>query len=314
MTAVNRAMTNRVEALSISWRVARAVREEGWSGEVLAVHPRSCYLLDEDGAIYAVVQEGLGKGPLNLVIASSPSPQPFQHLAVGDTVKTAGDVLLLSDSLDVGLAKAELWDPKPYVALGGDAEAMQHSLAALQQAAAKFAPEKSLVALLPYLAEDELPAVLQKVTHFPRSHALMGGLADSLADRNRRGLKVVTSSLAGLGPGLTPAGDDFLAGVLLALAEQRQADAELGKIADLLLETAASRTHEISAAYLKAAHAGEAHERWHPLLGALAAGDSAAIGEAVRGVAHVGETSGADMLAGFLTAMQAVHVRQRPGA
>ena len=56
MTVVNRAMTNRVEALSMSWRVARAVREEGWSGEVLAVHPRSCYLLDEDGAIYAVVQ------------------------------------------------------------------------------------------------------------------------------------------------------------------------------------------------------------------------------------------------------------------
>ena len=314
MTAVNRAMTNRVEALSISWRVARAVREEGWSGEVLAVHPRSCYLLDEEGSIYAVVQEDLGKGPLSLVIASSSSSQPFQQLAVGETVKTAGDVLLLSDSLDVGLANAELWDPKPYVAFGGGAEAMQHSLAALHQAATKFAPEKSLAVLLPYLAEDELPPLLQKVTHFPRSHALMGGLADSLGDRNRRGLKVVTSSLAGLGPGLTPAGDDFLAGVLLALAEQRQADVELGEIADLLLETAAPRTHEISAAYLKTAHDGEAHERWHALLGALAAGDTAAIGEAAHGVAQVGETSGADMLAGFLTAMQAVHVRPRHGA
>jgi len=313
VTAVNRAMTNRVEALSISWRVARAVREEGWSGEVLAVHPRSCYLLDEEGSIYAVVQEDLGKGPLSLVIASSSSSQPFQQLAVGETVKTAGDVLLLSDSLDVGLAKAELWDPKPYVTFGG-AEAMQHSLDALHQAATKFAPEKSLAVLLPYLAEDELPPLLQKVTHFPRSHALMGGLADSLGDRNRRGLKVVTSSLAGLGPGLTPAGDDFLAGVLLALAEQRQADAELGEIADLLLETAAPRTHEISAAYLKTAHDGEAHERWHALLGALAAGDTAAIGEAAHGVAQVGETSGADMLAGFLTAMQAVHVRPRPGS
>jgi hypothetical protein len=306
-------MTKRVEALAISWRVARAVREEGWSGEVLAVHPRSCYLLDEEGSIYAVVQEDLGKGPLSLVIASSPFPQPFQHLAVGDTVKTTGDVLLVSDSLDVGLAKAELWDPKPYVAFGG-AEAMQQSLAALHQAATKFAPETSLAVLLPYLAEDELPRSLQKVTHFPRSHALMGGLADSLGDRNRRGLKVVTSSLAGLGPGLTPAGDDFLAGVLLALAEQRQQDAELGEIADLLLETAAPRTHEISAAYLKTAHDGEAHERWHGLLGALAAGDTAAIGEAAHGVAQVGETSGADMLAGFLTAMQAVRVRPRHGA
>jgi len=142
---------------------------------------------------------------------------------------------------------------------------------------------------------------------------LMGGLSDSLGDRNRRGLKVVTSSLAGLGPGLTPAGDDFLAGVLLALAEERPTDADLGEIADLLLETAAPRTHEISAAYLKTAHAGEAHERWHALLGALSAGDSTAIEDTAHGVVEVGETSGADMLAGFLTAMQAVHVGPRPG-
>ena len=114
--------------------------------------------------------------------------------------------------------------------------------------------------------------------------------------------------MAGLGPGLTPACDDFLAGVLLALAliRQRQADPELDEIAAMVLETAASRTHEISAAYLKAAYAGEANERWHRLLGALA-GEPGAIEEAARGVMQIGETSGADMLAGFITAMRSTH-------
>jgi hypothetical protein len=65
-------MTNRVEALSMSWRVGRAIRQEGWGGEILAVHPHNCYLMDEDGAIYAVVEESLGNGPLNLVIPSTP--------------------------------------------------------------------------------------------------------------------------------------------------------------------------------------------------------------------------------------------------
>jgi hypothetical protein len=301
-------MANRVDAISMSWRIARALRQEGWSSEVLAVQPHSCYLMDEDGAICAVVQEALGNGPLNLVIPGS-ALQPFQGLSTGTTVTSRRETLGLSDNLEIGLGAAQLWDPKPYLALGDDAEGLQRALAALRQTATANPPEESLARLLPYLEAEDLPEPLHKVAHFPRSHALMGGIAESLSSRNRRSLKVVTSSLAGLGPGLTPAGDDFLAGVLLALAlvQQQRADADLGEIAGLLLETAAPRTHEISAAYLKAAHAGEAHERWHRLLGAMAAGDHTTIAAAGREVMEVGETSGADMLAGFLTAMQAVH-------
>ncbi len=301
-------MTNRVEALSISWRVGRALRQEGWSGEVLAIHPRSCYLMDEDGAVYAVVQEGLGNGPLNLVIPAA-VPQPFQSLSTGGTITSTGDTLVFGDSLEVGMAQAQLWDPKPYLALGRDPEGLRRALDALHQTATTRSPEGSLARLLPYLQEEDLPAPLQKVTHLPRSHALMAGLAESLARRNRRGLKVIASSMAGLGPGLTPACDDLLAGVLLALAltQEQQADAELGEIAVMLVDTAASRTHEISAAYLRAAQAGEAHERWHRLLGALAGDNPGAIDEAAHAVMAVGETSGADMLAGFLIAMRIMH-------
>jgi hypothetical protein len=315
VAAVNQAMPDRVEALSMSWRVARALRQEGWSGEILGVHPRSCYLMDEDGEIYAVVHQNLGNGPLNLVIPAS-AAQPFQQLAVGETARSTGDVLMLSAGLDVGLANAQLWDPKPYVELGADPDLLRRGLVVLYEAATTDSPDKSLTHLLPYLEEEDLPARYLKVPHFPRSHALMAGVAEGLTNRNRRGLKVVTSSLAGLGPGLTPSGDDFLAGVLLALAlvQQSRADAELGEIGAMLLETAAPRTHEISAAYLKAAHAGEANDRWHRLLGALAAGEPPAIADAAHVVMQTGQTSGADMLAGFVVAMRAVHGPQSPRA
>ena len=300
-------MANRVEALSMSWRVGRAVREEGWDGEILAVFPHSCYVLDENGAIYALVEDRAGNGPLNLVIPAS-EPNPFPHLAAGETVKSTGEVLLLSDSLDVGLARARLWDPKPYPAAETDPDRYRGALGVLFNAAAAHSPETSLARLLPHLEEEDLPGPLERVPHFPRSHALMGGLVESLARRNRRSLKVVTSSMAGLGPGLTPAGDDFLAGVLLTLAihQQRHADAELAEIANMLVETAAPRTGEISAAYLKAAHAGEAHERWHRLLSAVASGEAASIEGAAKSVMEAGETSGADMLAGFLAASRAL--------
>src|SRR5205807_10070956 len=102
---------------------------------------------------------------------------------------------MLSASLDVGLAKAELWDPKPYVALGADPDLLRRSLAVLFEAATTDPPDMSLTHLLPYLEEEERPATLLTVPHFPRSHALMAGVAEWLGNQNRRGLMVVPSAL-----------------------------------------------------------------------------------------------------------------------
>ncbi len=301
-------MVEQVKGLSMSWRVGRAIRQEGWSGEVIAVHAQSCYVTGDDAEIYAIVHAPLGNGPLNLVIRP-PGPSSFPGLTVGTSVASTGARLLLGENLDIDVERAALWDPKAYLAIGADSDGLRRCLVELYRTAPASAPGQSLVRLLPHLHEDDLPAPLEAVSHFPRSHALIAGLVEGLTSRNRRSLKVVTSSLAGLGPGLTPAGDDFLAGTLLALAliQEHRADAELAQIAGLLLETAAPRTHEISAAYMRAAHAGEASEAWHPLLGAIAAGDATAARDAVGAVMAIGETSGADMLAGFITGMAALH-------
>ncbi|HYM67999.1 MAG TPA: DUF2877 domain-containing protein [bacterium] len=301
-------MTHEIQALSMSWRVARALREPGWSGEVLAVHPRSCYLVDEDGSISAVVRQPLGNGPFNLVIPAAPAPA-FHELSVGTPAAGTGDQITIGDAIRIGLGAATLWDPKAYPGLAADDLALSRCLVAAYQTAVGASPNASLARLLPHLQEEDLPAPMQEITHFPRSHALIAGLVDALAQRNRRSLKVVTSSLAGLGPGLTPSGDDFLAGVLvaLALAHEQRPDPVLAEIAGLLVETAAPRTHEISAAYLRAAYAGEVSDRWHPLIGAIAAGDAAGAGAAARGVTEIGETSGADMLAGFIGGLGAIY-------
>ena len=300
-------MDHTIEALSMSWRVARAIRQEGWTGEVIAVHAQSVYVTDEDDEIYAIVHQPLGNGPLNLVIPIKPA-QVFNGLTPGTSLASDGARLGVGETITIGLETAAVWDPKAYAALAADSEALDRGLAELCREMSRKAPAESLARLLPHLEDEDLPEPLERVAHFPRSHALIGGLAGSLAQRDRRRLKVVTSSLAGLGPGLTPAGDDFIAGVLLALAlvRQHRGDAALDEIATMLVETAAPRTHEISGAYLRAAHDGQVGERWHPLLGALAAGDTAQIAAAAAPVLATGETSGADMLAGFVVGIGAL--------
>jgi len=67
-----------------------------------------------------------------------------------------------------------------------------------------------------------------------------------------------------LGPGLTPSGDDFLGGVMLALHHVHRAAQARGLWRSL--EPRLSRTAPISAAHLAAAAAGEGHEALHAAL------------------------------------------------
>ncbi|MGH8764828.1 MAG: DUF2877 domain-containing protein [Burkholderiales bacterium] len=102
-------------------------------------------------------------------------------------------------------------------------------------------------------------------------------------------------SLIGLGPGLTPAGDDFVGGTMIALrAFGRIALAD--RIAEWALPLAKERTNRISRAHLECAAEGEGHEYLHDLLATPGK-------ENLKKLARVGHTSGLDAAAGALLAL-----------
>jgi hypothetical protein len=102
------------------------------------------------------------------------------------------------------------------------------------------------------------------------------------------------SALAGRGIGLTPAGDDVLAGLLLA------ARAGGAPEADLVTVARAARTHAISRAYLEQAARGRSIAALHDLMAACADADLAAARAARERLARVGHTSGLDLAYGVL--------------
>jgi Protein of unknown function (DUF2877) len=114
--------------------------------------------------------------------------------------------------------------------------------------------------------------------------------------------------LIGLGPGLTPAGDDYVGGaffaraLLGAAASQNAAGwmAAAGRVRAL----AAERTHPISAALLSDLLAGEGHGPLHDLAVALIDDAPRATSlAAARRLIALGHSSGWDMLAGFAGAI-----------
>jgi hypothetical protein len=132
-------------------------------------------------------------------------------------------------------------------------------------------------------------------------------LEHALARRDAECVASCVASLVGLGPGLTPSGDDALVGLLAVL--QRLAPAGAPWLAQLLGPVVAcqlDRTADISAHYLRLAVAGHVGERLIALCDALAAGTDDEAQAAAADVVASGATSGADALLGVLSGVRLV--------
>jgi hypothetical protein len=119
----------------------------------------------------------------------------------------------------------------------------------------------------------------------------------ALTEESLTRLRAGAAHLAGLGGGLTPAGDDFLTGAMLWawLAHPTP-----NNYCGVLLSASMTQTTMLSAALLQAAARGECSAPWHSMFRALVGGSDTNLAEAVQCVLAHGHTSGADTLAGFL--------------
>jgi hypothetical protein len=110
-------------------------------------------------------------------------------------------------------------------------------------------------------------------------------------------------ALIGLGPGLTPAGDDFVGGAMIALRTFGYVDTA-ERIAAWALPLAGERTNRISRAHLECAAAGEGHEALHDYLGSFGP-------TALERLARIGHSSGLDAAAGARAALRAAQAADR---
>jgi hypothetical protein len=115
-------------------------------------------------------------------------------------------------------------------------------------------------------------------------------------------------ALVGLGPGLTPSGDDFLGGLLFQLHHLSAVYPEVLRWerapVDDLLTWAGTQTNPISSALLRDHIEGHGSEPLHALVAQLLRGDEPEIMRmSVQRLLRIGSTSGWDLLAGVLMGM-----------
>jgi hypothetical protein len=206
------------------------------------------------------------------------------------------------------------WQPAPLVCdearLRTGAQACIHAL--------RVAPAASAIApkgLLCWLLGRPLAFPLDRAAG--RFDALRGALeTDDLVAFEAAALRVL-----GLGPGLTPSGDDLLGGLFFALAAapRRAWAGELPALRARLLAAAAQATNVISAALLADLMQGRGWCALHEFVDALQRGEPAAVAAAAREVLAIGANSGGDLLAGLLLGLTALpcappSITANPGA
>ncbi|MBI4610153.1 MAG: DUF2877 domain-containing protein [Candidatus Rokubacteria bacterium] len=228
---------------------------------------------------------------------------------------SSGALRIPGIGLEVTLAGAVGWEPRPRMARVSRGE-----LAVRQREARGVAIADGVAeSLLPLLwlrdargsAEPGRPAVAAGVA----AARLGDGAARSDADAVSDG----AAGLAGLGPGLTPSGDDLLAGFAAAWRLAGEAtqlpDRKIARTATAILSGASGRTSELGGAWLAHAVEGEVAEPMGEFFTALAAAGADGLAPAVRRVLALGATSGTDWLVGALLGIEAVlsdHARERP--
>lgn len=242
---------------------------------ILHVFDHVCNLINERREVLSIVTPQIENGPFNLVVENDVLFS--EHLHDQSTISIRANELTLGD-LTIHTADGELWSPRP------DWEALH----------ARCDDILSQLTKLPITNYQSQVSL--------RSVQSSNSLISSLANADLPSSLTATQKLAGLGIGLTPAGDDFILGTVLAAWIIHPS--EVARVlAEEITNTAAPLTTSLSAAWLRSAGKGEAGILWHIFFDALISADLVHIQEALDKILAVGETSGADALAGFISTM-----------
>jgi hypothetical protein len=234
-------------------------------GRVRAVFRRAIHLHLDVGGLVMVVDGDAPPGPLHLRVDTLPA------VGAGDRAALSGGWLHLG-RCSVDVRAVPRWTP-PAIAL-------RHDLAE-NDGAHRFQPTVAGRA--------------------GGGRSALAGRRD-MADRVRDLLRVddlggVARVLGGWGPGLTPAGDDVLAGIVLTMHALDVPEDRLRAVVDEV------RSTDLAVACLRWAARGQCIEPAHDVLAAVSGRDPHRLAAAEARLGAHGATSGADLLFGINLAL-----------
>ncbi len=279
----------------VAWRTIDLTMQ----GCVAAVFHRSFYIESGDSFVCIGVPE-LAPGPLTAA-ADVPHGMNWMSsgLRVGARVTGSDGVLTVGTRFRFDARAARQWSPPAF----SDPFPIDVRMESANSIARASVPENGLAPLIFSVGKTAMvsPVVNAAVPAHRRLMDWLRRVADGTdvsppLDAVRR--------LLGLGPGLTPSGDDYLGGMMIALRAFGYGRA-VERLYAIIDREVPERTNRISAAYLGAAREGWGAAPLHDVLNHLAAKTDPPLSSLIPAVDRIGHTSGWDALTGLLSVVEA---------
>jgi len=269
-------------------------RTERFSGIVHSVFDRACNIRLETGTLLTLVSSEKPNVPNGLRI-KTPARFAFpDFVRVGEPAACRGGTVRFTQSLlSIDLWTAACWHI--------DLNRLRIDLHRQDQAIAWTTAWQTL---RQHQRGDTISAIIEAMARAEGAFGTLPAILKATGALKVEEACAAIGPLIGLGPGLTPAGDDFLVGYLAGLWSTASFDtARLRFLASLgiWLSRAASETNVISRAHIQSAIRGHASEPIARLAQQLDRADTIdGIRAETQAALRVGHSSGTDGVAGLL--------------
>ena len=268
-------------------------------GRVAAVFERSIYL-EVNCSWICLADASLGFGPLVVSVKSIYGRDWINSFRVGRLLKLSSESIKIDDSTIISTKGVCPWEPpktsnwtKTSILLG---------LRALENLVESNIPDMGLGRFI-FEYPDRFPSSDECLAAEHSIEILKNWLKQCFEIK----MPVIPdkeaiASLIGLGPGLTPSGDDFLGGMLIALHICGKKSVK--KNLYVQIESLIDSTGPVSSTHLYAAAHGEGSHSLHQLINYLLEGNDAHLESSIAVIDRIGHTSGWDALAGVVVVLR----------
>ena len=245
--------------------------------------------------LVSLVDDSIGAGPLNIVLKSKLTHWP-QHIKIEENT-------IRFDNETVDSTDAPVFDSKiPLPPFTDTSKLLLPGIQVLKDILCVNAPIKSLVFLLDPDRLNDFQSSDDFQSRFDLAYVRRMSRA---ADTWQTGaFLMAVTMMKGCGFGLTPSGDDFIAGLLTALhLIQVHHKINLDPLIEKLLSTAIG-TNRLSNAFMESAAKGRLDSSQQHLIHALIYEKHEKLEISARKILDSGETSGADWITGLIFVLE----------
>ncbi len=282
-------------------------------GTVHSAFRRVFNVLTPDRRFVSVATAGVSEAP-NVLVTDLPEEAGWSSLGVtpgNSLARNREELWLHGGLLRIHLQGASTFFP----AIRGPAILLSPKIPVMLDTAVRYAlscgPRSGFHSLLPFADQLFEPGTDQPQfddVFCARGYAGMTGLVQGIVRREPALIRSAVRGLVGLGPGLTPSGDDALGGLMLALALTTKAltipEVALQEINPLVIAEVYGRTTELSQEFLRYAARGEGNAVAEELIGDILSGEEDSIASSICRLLQIGASSGVDQLWGILVGIR----------